>query len=168
MNVLLLRPDPGNERFGLGPFFRVEPLGLEYVAAALSAAGHESQIVDLRFGHRIGTWVRRTRPRLVGISCMHALEYDRVLETARAVRRSAPDAVILGGGPAAAAFPGPLESPEVDAICAGGGEGVGPAGGDALAAGHPLTEVSGLRLPGADGWISTRPLEDRTGLDAVP
>jgi len=25
MNVLLLRPNPGNERFGLGPFFRVEP-----------------------------------------------------------------------------------------------------------------------------------------------
>ena len=40
MNVLLLRPDPGNERFGLGPFFRVEPLGLEYIAAALSARGH--------------------------------------------------------------------------------------------------------------------------------
>jgi hopanoid C-3 methylase len=31
MDVLLLRPNPGNERFGLGPFFRVEPLGLEYI-----------------------------------------------------------------------------------------------------------------------------------------
>jgi len=40
MNVLLLRPDPGNERFGLGPFFRVEPLGLEYIGAALHARGH--------------------------------------------------------------------------------------------------------------------------------
>jgi hypothetical protein len=27
MHVLLLRPDPGSERFGLGRFFRVEPLG---------------------------------------------------------------------------------------------------------------------------------------------
>ena len=27
MNVLLLRPVPANERFGLGPFFRIEPLG---------------------------------------------------------------------------------------------------------------------------------------------
>ena len=35
MNVLLLRPAPGNERFGLGPFFRIEPLGL-YIAAASS------------------------------------------------------------------------------------------------------------------------------------
>jgi len=49
MNILLLRPDPGNEQFGLGPFFRVEPLGLEYVAAALLRRGHEVTIADLRF-----------------------------------------------------------------------------------------------------------------------
>ena len=35
MHVLLLRPVPSNERFGLGPFFRIEPLGMEYIAAAL-------------------------------------------------------------------------------------------------------------------------------------
>jgi hypothetical protein len=35
MRVLLLRPVPANERFGLGPFFRIEPLGMEYIAAAL-------------------------------------------------------------------------------------------------------------------------------------
>jgi hopanoid C-3 methylase len=39
MHVLLLRPVPGNERFGLGPFFRIEPLGMEYIAAALTARG---------------------------------------------------------------------------------------------------------------------------------
>ena len=38
MHVLLLRPVPGNDRFGLGPFFRIEPLGLEYIAAALESA----------------------------------------------------------------------------------------------------------------------------------
>src|SRR6266851_1791636 len=32
MHVLLLRPVPGNDRFGLGPFFRIEPLGLEGIA----------------------------------------------------------------------------------------------------------------------------------------
>jgi hypothetical protein len=39
MRVLLLRPVPNNERFGLGPFFRIEPLGMENVAAALEAHG---------------------------------------------------------------------------------------------------------------------------------
>ncbi len=99
---------------------------------------------------------------------MHALEYDRVLETAREIRRAAPEAFILVGGHAAAAFPGPLEAPEVDAICVDDGEEVVPAVADALAAGRPLTEVPALLLRTRDGWISTRALEDRTGLDAVP
>jgi hypothetical protein len=46
MNLLLLRPVPGNERFGLGPFFRLEPLGMEYIAAVL---GHRVTLADLRF-----------------------------------------------------------------------------------------------------------------------
>src|SRR5438067_1402258 len=29
MHVLLLRPVPENDRFGLGPFFTIEPLGLD-------------------------------------------------------------------------------------------------------------------------------------------
>src|SRR5215471_2588926 len=90
MKVLLLRPDPGNERFGLGPFFRVEPLGLEYIGAALRAHGHAPRIADLRFGSSVSSQVRRSRPRVVGISCMHALEYDRVIAAAREVRRVSP------------------------------------------------------------------------------
>ena len=168
LSVLLIRPDPGNERFGLGPFFRVEPLGLEYVAAALESRGHASTILDLRFSRRLGPWIRRTRPRLVGISCMHALEYDRVRATAREIRRLSPESFILVGGHAAAAFPGPLEAPEIDAICTDDGEEVVPAVADALAAGRPLAGVPALRLKGRDGWIATEPLLDRTGLDAVP
>ncbi len=168
MNVLLIRPDPGNERFGLGPFFRVEPLGLEYVGAALRARGHEPALVDLRFGQGLRSWIRRTRPGMVGISCMHALEYDRVIETARQVRRGAPEAFILVGGHAAAAFPGPLQVPEVDAICLDDGEEVVPAVADALAAGRPLRDVPALLLRTGEDWISTRALEDRTGLDTVP
>jgi radical SAM superfamily enzyme YgiQ (UPF0313 family) len=168
LSVLLIRPDPGNERFGLGPFFRVEPLGLEYIAAALDSRGHASTIIDLRFSRRLAPWIRRTRPRLVGISCMHALEYDRVRATAREIRRLSPDSFILVGGHAAAAFPGPLEAPEVDAICTDDGEEVVPAVADALAAGRPLSDVPALRLRSRDGWTATAPPSDRTGLDAVP
>jgi radical SAM superfamily enzyme YgiQ (UPF0313 family) len=167
LNVLLLRPDPGNERFGLGPFFRVEPLGLEYAAAALQAAGHDPAIVDLRF-RRLAPWLDRLRPRIVGISCMHALEYDRVIETARDVRRALPEAFILVGGHAAAAHSAPLETPEIDAICVDDGEEVFPALASALERKRPLAEVPALRLRTRDGWISTPPLSERTGLDHVP
>src|SRR5215510_7109080 len=57
LSVLLIRPDPGNERFGLGPFFRVEPLGLEYVGAALSSRGHAPTIVDLRDRTSLRGWI---------------------------------------------------------------------------------------------------------------
>lgn len=169
MNVLLLRPDPGNERFGLGPFFRVEPLGLEYVAAALEARGHSAEIVDLRFRrHRVSSWIRRSRPSIVGISAMHALEFDRVLETAREVRRASPETFILVGGHAAAAFSDPLEDDVIDAICVDDGEEVLPALADALSAGRPPSIVPALRLRRPEGWIYTTPLADRTGLDRVP
>src|SRR3954469_4387581 len=73
MRVLLLRPVPGNERFGLGPFFRIEPLGMEYIAAALEARGHDVTLIDLRFGRPVEHYLK-ARPGLVGIAAMHALE----------------------------------------------------------------------------------------------
>ncbi len=168
MRVLLLRPNPGNERFGLGPFFRVEPLGLEYIGAALRSLGHEPTVADLRFRPGVDAWVRRTRPRVVGISCLHSLEYDRVRETAREVRRAAPDAFVLIGGHAAAAYPAPLESDEIDAICLDDGEEIVPALVVAIERGAPLDTVPGLRLRVRDGWLSTPPLSERTSLDRVP
>ena len=167
MNILLLRPHPGNDRFGLGPFFRVEPLGLEYIGAALRAAGHAVTIADLRFHGSIGSWIRRCRPRMVGISCLHALEYDRVMETAREVRRVSPQAFILVGGHAAAAFPAPLECAEIDAICLDDGEEIVPALAEVIGTDGNLGEVPGLRLRTGDGWITTEPLPERTCLDLV-
>jgi len=168
MDVLLVRPDPGNERFGLGPFFRVEPLGLEYIGAALRRDGHEPWIADLRFRGSLRSWLRRVRPRVIGISGMHALEYDRLLEAAREVRCLSPETFVLIGGHAAAAHTEPLERDEVDAICTDDGEEVVPALVAALESGRPLETVPALRVRTRDGWISTPPLSERTGLDRVP
>ena len=65
MHVLLLRPVPVNERFGLGPFFRIEPLGMAYIAAALERQGHTATIADLRFSRSVEHYLRteRARPR---------------------------------------------------------------------------------------------------------
>jgi radical SAM superfamily enzyme YgiQ (UPF0313 family) len=168
MELLFIRPDPGNERFGLGPFFRVEPLGLEYIAAALKKSGVEVTVVDERFGRSLPSWLKKVRPRVVGISSLHALEYDRVLEVARLVRRLAPGAFVFVGGHAAAAYPGPLETDDIDAVVLDDGEELVPALVRALKDGTPLSNVPALRLRTADGWISTGPLEDRTGLDEAP
>ena len=168
MRVLLLRPDPGNERFGLGPFFRVEPLGLEYIGAALRRGGHHPTVADLRFRPGLGAWIRRARPRLVGISCLHSLEYDRVRAIAREVRCAAPEAFVLVGGHAAAAFPEALECEDIDAICLEDGEDVVPALAEALERPQPLSEVPGLRIRTEDGWVSTPSRSQPNDLARVP
>lgn len=168
MNILLVRPHPGNDRFGLGPFFCVEPLGLEYIGAALLGHGHWVTIGDLRFRPSLATWIKRSRPRLVGISCLHTLEFDRVLETAREVRRLLPDSFIIVGGHAAAAFSGPLEETAVDAVMVEDGETLMPLLVERLERGEALDQVPGLRLRTGDGWQSTPPLTERPSLDSVP
>ena len=168
MRILLVRPDPGNERFGLGPFFRVEPLGLEYIGAALRLRGHEPTVVDLRFRPGVSTWIRRTRPRLIGISCLHSLEYDRVRETARRIRHAAPEAFVLVGGHAAAAYPGPLEGDDIDGICLHDGEEVVPNLAEAIERRVALETVPGLRLRTRDGWRATPPPAAPAELERVP
>jgi radical SAM superfamily enzyme YgiQ (UPF0313 family) len=91
-----------------------------------------------------------------------------VRETARKIRREAPEAFILVGGHAAAAFPAPLECDEIDAICLDDGEEIVPALADAIERGAPLASVPALRLRTRDGWLSTPSSLELTSLDRVP
>jgi radical SAM superfamily enzyme YgiQ (UPF0313 family) len=168
MNILLLRPAPGNERFGLGPFFRIEPLGMEYIAAALEARGHRVTLRDLRFSLPLESVVAETRPIVVGVACMHALEIDDVRDVVARVRRSAPDALILVGGHSAAAYPAPFFDDGVDAICQDDGERAVPALVEALATGAPLQEVPGWLLKCGSTWQQTTDPETAFVLDDVP
>lgn len=172
MRVLLLRPKSPNERFGLGPFFRVEPLGLEYIASALRSHGHEVVIADLRFGPSLESMLRTHRPRLVGIASLHTLDMPSALATARVVRRLAPQAVILLGGHAAVAFPSPLFDASVDAIALDDGELVTPRVADAVDRGRPLSGVGGLLVRKGSGdelrFEPTPRVEPHASLDEVP
>jgi radical SAM superfamily enzyme YgiQ (UPF0313 family) len=169
MHVLLLRPVPANDRFGLGPFFRIEPLGLEYVAAALEAQGHRATVADLRYSTSLDSLLRATRPALVGIACMHALETDEVLALAAAVRDSSPDSFVLVGGHSAAAYPAPFFTGNIDAVCVDDGELVVPMLADALEKRRPPSDVPGLLLRGSDGSFNSTPPSARTfALDEVP
>jgi hopanoid C-3 methylase len=169
MHVLLLRPIPGNERFGLGPFFRIEPLGMEYIAAALESRGHQVTIADLRFSAPVERQLRRTRPGLVGIAGMHALETDEVLGLARHVRRLAPDAPIVVGGHTAAAYPKPFLSGPVDAVVLDDGERVLPEIAAAIEQRRPLTDVPGIAVAHRDEGIRRNQAQpDAFVLDDVP
>ena len=169
MNILLLRPIPSNERFGLGPFFRIEPLGMEYIAAALEADGHRVAIADLRFGRSAEHYIRTLRPALVGIAGMHALETDNVLDLAASVRRASPDVPIVIGGHTAAAYPDPFLVADVTAVVIDDGERALPSLVRALERGMPLTGVPGLILKnGAGETVRTGGELGTLALDEVP
>jgi len=184
MRILLVRPIAPNERFGLGPFFRVEPLGMEYVGAALEARGHAVSLVDLRFSSgldlRLDLGIRglreraldraldRFRPDLVGVAAAHTLETNEAIAVARAVKRTLPGAFVVLGGHAAAVHPAPFEIPSVDAICCEDGEQVIPLLADALSEDRDPIDCPGLRLRAGDRFVSTKKSEERVGLDLVP
>ncbi len=169
MNVLLLRPVPGNERFGLGPFFRIEPLGMEYIAVALERDGHEVTLADLRFSRPLEQVMRSSRPALVGIAAMHALESDEVMDLVRHVRRLSPGVPIVIGGHTAAAYPDPFMSSDVAAVVLDDGEQALPRVCQALARGASLDGVPGLAIPDREGGSVRTPGDKGTlVLDEVP
>ena len=178
MRLLLLRPVAPNERFGLGPFFRIEPLGLEYVAAAVRRDGHEVAIHDLRFvprqgrGSALHALLAREQPDVVGVASAHTLDTDEAIDVARRVKAWRSGLFTLIGGHAAAVFPGPFQVDGVDAICCEDGERVVPELLGALASGRPLARVAGLlaREHGAagGGFVRGPCSEERVSLDDVP
>lgn len=167
MRALLLRPAPDNERFGLGPFFRVEPLGLEYVAAGLLAQGQHASVADLRF-ERLAPLLRRERPDWVGIACTHALDAPAAISTARTVRRLLPETPIVVGGHAAALDPGALLVPEIDAVCTDDAESTVAGLARGLAARAALQSIPGLALRGAGGELVRTSAPEPAPIDAIP
>jgi radical SAM superfamily enzyme YgiQ (UPF0313 family) len=159
---------PANERFGLGPFFRIEPLGMEYIAASLEAHGHHVTLADLRFC-ALERQLRSARPGLVGIAAMHALATDDVLALARRVRALSPDVPIVIGGHTAAAYPTPFLTRDIAAVVVDDGEWVLPRVADALERGTALAHVPGLCLSdGTGGAVRTEGDYGTFALDQVP
>ena len=81
-------------------FLRLEPLGLELVAAAARAAGHEVRIIDLQVStHRDYFRLLRTfKPDAVCFSGNYLANVPEIIDLARATRERAHDALIFVGG----------------------------------------------------------------------
>jgi hopanoid C-3 methylase len=177
--LLLLRPVAPNERFGLGPFFRIEPLGLEYIAAAARRDGHAVSIYDLRFVARglrreqpLERILAKERPDVVGVASAHTLDTHEALDVARRVKRWSREIFTLVGGHAAAVFPEPFLVEGVDGVCCEDGERVVPDLLGALASGRALSGVAGLIAreggPAGGAFLAGPRSATRVGLDEVP
>ncbi|MFZ0772756.1 MAG: radical SAM protein [Candidatus Sulfotelmatobacter sp.] len=167
MRILLVRPCPEADQFGLGPFFQTEPLGLMYLAAALRPAGHSVMLADMRFERRgIAAILRQWQPDLVAISCLHILEAPAALRLADQIKKHDTGIFVALGGHAVSAYPKAVDlNRSVDAICIGEGETLMPALCDAIASGWPLDTVPSLLLPKGDGRFQATTVRPAPWLD---
>jgi hopanoid C-3 methylase HpnR len=97
MRVLLVHPGP---LMYSEIYLRLEPLGMERVAAALRDAGHEVRIFDLQiFSHgSLYKLLEEYRPQAVGFSLNYLANVPEVLDLAGATRRLLKDSFIFAGG----------------------------------------------------------------------
>ncbi|MBI4614527.1 MAG: cobalamin B12-binding domain-containing protein, partial [Planctomycetes bacterium] len=123
MRVLLVHPSP---LMYSEIYLRLEPLGLERVAAAVRAAGHEVRLLDLQI-FRAQDYVNELadfRPEAVGFSLNYLANVPEVVDLAVETRRLYPGIFLFVGGHSASfVAPDILEHAAGALDCAIRGEG---------------------------------------------
>ena len=128
MRVLFVHPSP---LMYSEVFLRLEPLGLERVASAARAAGHDVRVVDLQvLSHRdLDAELARFAPEAVGFGLNYLANIPEVLDLSQAIRRRLPGCFIFAGGHSVSFIAGHvLEQSDggLDAIVRGDGEVITP------------------------------------------
>src|SRR5579885_3429078 len=81
-------------------YLRLEPLGLELVAAACRTAGHDVRLIDLQAATHVEFWAifDRWRPDAVGFSLNYLANVPEVLDLLRSARQRRGDCFLFVGG----------------------------------------------------------------------
>lgn len=166
MKALLLHPPLGH-LFSRGQpayYFQEQgifpPLGILSIAAYLRKhTRHTVQVQDLRIAGldegRLRAYLERSRPDIVGITCLTHFLYD-TLQTAAAVKRALPDTPIVWGGHHTSLYPAEtLGLPHVDAVVVGAGEAAFAELVDRYAEDGRVPRLAGVLRPG-DGVTDIR------------
>src|SRR5262249_1435390 len=97
MRVLFVHPSP---LMYSEIYLRLEPLGMERVAAAARSAGHDVRILDLQiFKHRdLYSEFDSFRPDAVGFSLNYLANVPEVIDLAKALKARRKDCFVFSGG----------------------------------------------------------------------
>jgi hopanoid C-3 methylase HpnR len=137
-------------------FLRLEPLGLEVVAAAARDAGHEVRLIDLQVeSHRdffrlLAAW----RPDVIAFSCNYLANIPEIVDLAKATKAQLPHtAICVGGHSASFVAPAIIGHGEgaIDCVLRGEGEAGLPLLLAAIEAGTDLAAVPGAVTASGEG-----------------
>ena len=129
MRVLLVHPSP---LIFSEIYLRLEPLGVERVAAAVEAAGHDVRLLDLQVfpPRRLRSLVAAWQPEAIGFSLNYLANVPEVIDLAREAKASLPRCRVVVGGHSASFIAADLlahAEGAIDCVVRGEGEGVDPA-----------------------------------------
>jgi radical SAM superfamily enzyme YgiQ (UPF0313 family) len=169
--VLLVQPPPQTRNKG-GAL--AEPIGLEYVAAALLSRGHQAEILDAWIDQasveQVAQRARQTKPDVVGITATSVLVPNawRVAQAVKQIDARIP--VVLGGPHAIYEPEWALQEPALDVAIVGEGEDAMLQLLDAWNGGRSLDEVPGIAWRGGKGGavVRTHAREYNAHLDRLP
>jgi hopanoid C-3 methylase HpnR len=97
MRILAVHPSP---LMYTKIFLRLEPLGIELIAAAARRAGHEVRLIDLQVepARNYERLVRQWRPDAIAISCNYLANVPEVIDLAKAAAAIRPGVFTFVGG----------------------------------------------------------------------
>lgn len=153
MRVLAVHPGP---LMYTRVFLRLEPLGLELVAAAAIRDGHQVRLLDLqvethRDYHRM---VDGWRPDVIAFSCNYLANVPEIVDLAKATKARHPATrIVVGGHSVSFTAPSMLDHADgaIDCVLKGEGEAVFPDLLAAVEAGRPLSGVAGAVTRDGEG-----------------
>ena len=139
-------------------FLRLEPLGIELIAAELRRAGHEVRLIDLQVEHHADYFrqVEEWQPDVVTFSCNYLANIPEVIDLAKATRSLRPEAFVFVGGHSASFVAGEMldhADGAIDCILKGEGETTVARLVEAAGSREPLglLEVPGVVTPAGSG-----------------
>ena len=152
MRVLLVHPSP---LMYSEIYLRLEPLGLERVAAALLEAGHDVRLLDLQiFGHaEFSRMLASFRPEAVGLSTNYLANVPEVIDLAKHAKAALPESLVFVGGHSGSFVADEIlahGAGSIDCVVRGEGEVAAPALLEAARDGG-LTRVPGAVTPQGSG-----------------
>jgi hopanoid C-3 methylase HpnR len=153
MRVLFVHPSP---LIFSEIYLKLEPLGLETVAGAALAAGHDVRLLDLQvedhaaFERMMTSW----RPEALGLGLNYLANVPEVIDLAKTARRLVSDCRIFVGGHSASFIATDLlehAGGAIDCVVRGEGEGVTPQILEAFAGGGALETLPGVVTANGSG-----------------
>ena len=162
----------------INPFYPISetpspPLGLAYLAGALSAAGVEVKILDLVvFPYsraRLANLIKTFQPQIAGLTAV-SMTFNNAVNVVKDIKAVEPDIVTVMGGPHVSFCARETldDYPELDVVAIGEGEETVVELCRAADNGHDLSGVNGIAYRLGSGIHYTAPREPIEDLDDLP